>query len=39
MPRIVEQNALNPHWLCATLTAVPVLLAAIVVLVSALRLI
>ncbi len=38
MPRTVEQNALNPHWYCATVTAVPVLLAVVVVLVSSLRL-
>ena len=39
MPRIVEQNALNPHWFCATITAIPVLLAAAVVLFASLRLI
>ncbi len=38
MPRVTEQNVLNSHWFCATLTAVPLLLAAIVVLVSSLRL-
>ena len=38
MPRIVKQHALNPHWFCATVTAIPLMLAAVVVLVSSLRL-
>jgi hypothetical protein len=36
MPHVARQNVLNPHWLCAVLTAVPVLLAAVVVAVAAL---
>jgi hypothetical protein len=38
MPRVAEQNTLNSPWVCAILTAVPVLLAAVVVLAASLRL-
>lgn len=36
MPYVVRQNLLNPHWLCAVITALPIVLAAVVVAVAAL---